>query len=160
MTSWVCDITLFATVFLTDWMNLGTSSPYADSAIILLSSSSYEDALAGCEDLSEELWSPGNAGASIQTSLDYLVYEGTATKDSQFWIASTDNGTRAISASGEVLSVSDSLTLPALCTQSAPFASAAKTDNSSDWQVSVRSNNEDLIGSVLSRYSPCCELPN
>ncbi|KAJ4392107.1 hypothetical protein N0V93_005729 [Gnomoniopsis smithogilvyi] len=126
---------------------LGASSPYLDSAVILLSSRSYEDAVAGCEALSEELWSPENARVSIQTNLDYLVYEGKATKDSQFWVASAGNGTRAISASGDLSTVDESLALPALCTQSAPLATAAETDNNtSDWQVSVRSNNEELIG--------------
>lgn len=127
----------------------GASSAYRDSAVILLSSSSYEDAAAGCEALSEKLWSPENTSASIQTSLDYLVYQGKATKDSQFWVAPARNVTRAISASGQVLTVHGNLSLPVLCTQSAPLATAAETDNnSSEWQVSVRSNNEELVGSV------------
>lgn len=147
---------------LTDHITLmtGASSPYIDSAVILLSGSSYEDAVAGCEALSEELWSPEVSSASIQTSLDYLVYEGKATKDSQFWVAPVGNGTRAISASGQVSTVPGTLTLPVLCTQSAPLATAAETDNnSSEWQVSVHSNNEDLIGLVQTRKNLCTSRP-
>ncbi|CAN8096730.1 unnamed protein product [Discula destructiva] len=125
----------------------GANSPQLDSAVILLSSSSsYEDALAGCASLSETLWSPENAKTSIQTNLDYLVYEGKATNDSQFWVASSGNGTRAISATGEISSVHESACLPALCTQSAPLASAAQTDTSPAWQISVHANNEELVG--------------
>lgn len=141
---------------LTDNEMPGASSPYIDSAVILLGSSLYEDAVAGCEALSERLWSPGNTSVSIQTSLDYLVYEGKATKDSQFWVASAGNDVRAISASGQVSTVSGNLTLAALCTQSAPLATAAATDNNfSEWQISVRSNNEDLVGLVINRRAPC-----
>lgn len=131
---------------------LGTSSPYIDSAVILLNTSgSYEEAVAGCEALSEELWSPTNSTVSIQSSLDYLVYEGRAAAQSLFWVASTQGGTRqTISASGQVSAANASQGLPALCTQSAPLATSSKTDNGSAWQVSVRSNNEDLVGWVAS----------
>lgn len=107
--------------------------------------------MAGCEALSEGLWSPERATASIQSSLDYLVYEGKATKDARFWVAPQGNDTRAISASGQVAAVEPglaSLRLPALCTQSAPLATKSKTSNDSAWQVSVHSNNEDLVGWV------------
>lgn len=127
----------------------GANSPNIDSAVILLSSNSpYEDAVAGCKALGEELWSPENAPASIQSNLDYLVYEGKATKQSNFWVAAQGRTTRAISASGEVSSVSSSLTLPALCTQSAPLANLSTVGTESEWQVSVHSNNEELVGSV------------
>lgn len=114
--------------------------------MILISSGSYHDAAAGCEALSEKLWSPETAGASIQTSLDYLVYEGKATKDSQFWVAPSENATQVMSASGEQSSVHGNASLPALCTQTAPLASAAQTDNSSTWHISVRSNSDELVG--------------
>lgn len=124
----------------------GANSPTADSGVILLKSRSYPDAVSGCHALSEELWSPGQGTASIQRNLDYLVYEGKANDDTQFWIASSDNSTRAVSASGKVSTVSPGLELPALCTQSAPFANASYTDTSTKWQVSVQTNNEDLVG--------------
>lgn len=118
------------------------------SAVVLLDSTSYDDAVAGCESLSEELWSPENATTSIQANLDYLVYEGTATKHSQFWVAANGSSTRAISAAGHVAAVNSSLTLPALCTQSAPLANNTNHDTSAGWRVSVSSNNEELVGSV------------
>lgn len=116
--------------------------------MILLSSTSYESAVAGCEALGEELWSPENATASIQSSLDYLVYEGKANETSQFWVARSSNSTYAISASGVVSAVNTSLALAALCTQSAPLATVSETSTSSEWQISVHSNNEDLVGLV------------
>lgn len=126
----------------------GASSPYINSAVILLSNGTYEDAVASCEALSETLWSPEDALASIQTSLDYLVYQGKASQDTRFWVASLGNGTRAISTSGAAVAVRNDAILPALCTQSAPLASAAQTDASPAWQISVRSNHEDLVGLV------------
>ncbi|ROW12754.1 hypothetical protein VMCG_00083 [Cytospora schulzeri] len=124
----------------------GANSPTADSGVILLSSRSYPDAASGCHALSEELWSPGQETASIQRSLDYLVYEGKADDNTHFWIASHGKLTRAMSVSGAVSTVPPGWKLPALCTQSAPFANASYTDNSTKWQVSVHSNNEDLVG--------------
>lgn len=102
--------------------------------------------MAGCEALSEKLWSPESAAASIQSSLDYLVYEGKATNSSQFWVAAQGQHTRAISASGRVATVDSGHSLPALCTQSAPLANKSKTSNDSEWQVSVHANNEHLVG--------------
>lgn len=117
---------------------------------MLDSSTPYDDAVAGCEALSEELWSPEDATTSIQANLDYLVYEGKATKQSQFWVAANGgSSTRAISATGHVSTVDSSLTLPALCTQSAPLSSKSKYDTSADWRVTVHSNHEGLIGSVI-----------
>lgn len=129
----------------------GASSPLIDSAVILLGpSSTYDDAVAGCEALNEALWSPASAATSIQSSLDYLVFEGKAAADSLFWVAPETGSPRAISASGQVSAVDAGLSLPALCTQSAPLATSSRTDNSSEWEVSVRSNNEDLVGWVAS----------
>lgn len=127
--------------------------------ILLGTSSSHEDAAAACEALGEELWSPANATASIQSGLDYLVLEGRATARSQFWVASGGGGRRAISASGQVSAVDADLRLPALCTQSAPLATSSRTDSGSQWQVSARSNNEDLIGWVTTSLATvwgCC----
>ncbi|KAI3399391.1 hypothetical protein diail_7118 [Diaporthe ilicicola] len=124
----------------------GASSPTADSGVIVLSPRTYQDAVSGCQALSEELWSPALGTASIQANLDYLVYEGRAEKDSRFWIAAQNNQTRALSASGNVTTVESGQKLSVLCTQSAPFANSSSTDTSAKWQVSVHSNNEDLVG--------------
>lgn len=127
----------------------GSESPKVNSAVILLDSTSYDDAVAGCGALGEELWSPETATTSIQSNLNYLVYEGQATEQSMFWVAPNASSARAISAIGHVSPVNaTSLTLPALCTQSAPLANSSIVDTSAKWQVSVRSNNEDLVGSV------------
>ncbi|KAJ0116365.1 crystal protein [Diaporthe amygdali] len=124
----------------------GASSPTADSGVIVLSPRAYQDAVSGCQELSEELWSPALGTANIQANLDYFVYEGKAQKNSSFWIAAQSNQTRALSASGQVTAVDPSQKLNVLCTQTAPFANSSSTDTSAEWQVSVHSNNEDLIG--------------
>lgn len=124
----------------------GASSPTADSGVIVLSPRSYQDAVLGCQALSEDLWSPELGTASIQTNLDYLVYEGKAEEDSSFWIAAQSNRTRALSASGNVTTAEPGQELSVLCTQSAPFANSTSTDTRAKWQVSVQSNNEELVG--------------
>ncbi|PSR94379.1 Alpha/Beta hydrolase protein [Coniella lustricola] len=147
----------------------GTKSPYIDSAVILLSSSSYQDAIAGCKAIGEQLWSPDDVDnsekktsatspaltLSIQSSLNYLVYRGQADQNSRFWVApsidSSSSGTlRTVSASGHVSEVHSSsangLTLATLCTQSAPLTTSSNTSTAERWQVSVHSNNEDLVG--------------
>ncbi|KAG6365502.1 hypothetical protein INS49_007113 [Diaporthe citri] len=122
------------------------SSPTADSGVIVLSPRSYQDAVSGCQALSENLWSPELGTASIQPNLDYLVYEGRAEKDTSFWIAAQSNQTRALSTSGNVTTAEPGQELSVLCTQSAPFANSTSTDTSEKWQVSVQSNNEELVG--------------
>lgn len=72
-------------------------------------------------------------------------------KDSSFWIAAESNQTRALSASGNVTTAEPGQELSVLCTQSAPFANSTSTDTSEKWQVSVQSNNEELVGSVQAR---------
>lgn len=105
----------------------------------------------GCQALNEDLWSPELGTASIQPNLDYLVYDGRAEKDSNFWIASHSNQTRVLSASGNLSTVEPGQELSVLCTQSAPFANSTSTDTSAGWQVSVQSNNEEHVGSVHTR---------
>lgn len=124
----------------------GINSPTADSGVILLSERSYTDAVSGCHALSEDLWSPDQGTENIQQNLDYLVYEGNASNDTQFWIASQGNLTRAVSVSGSVSTVEPGIELPVLCTQSAPFVNTSYTDNSTEWQISVYSNSEELVG--------------
>lgn len=126
----------------------GANSPTADSGVILLSSRSYSDAVKTCHGLNEDLWSPGQDTESTQRILDYLLYEGEADVSTQFWVAPQDNSTRALSVSGNVSTVQPGLELPALCTQSAPFANATHTDTSKKWQVSVHSNNDEIVGYV------------
>lgn len=116
--------------------------------MIVLSPRTYQDAVSGCQALNEDLWSPELGTSSIQPNLDYLVYEGRVEKDSSFWIAAQGNQTRAFTASGNVTAAESGQKLSVLCTQSAPFANSTSTDTSTKWQVSVQSNNEELVGSV------------
>lgn len=125
---------------------LGPNSSSADSGVILLSPRSRSDAVAGCQEIGEQLWSEGLDTASIQPNLDYLVYQGQVSNDTQFWVASKGNGTSAFDVAGQVSSVDSDSLLPALCTQSAPFSNSTYANTSSEWQVTVHSNNEDLVG--------------
>ncbi|KAJ9154756.1 Carboxylic ester hydrolase [Pleurostoma richardsiae] len=124
----------------------GPSSPAADSGIILLGRQVFSDAAAACGALGEQLWSPELKTASIQSIVDYLIYQKKADKSSLFWIGSKGKETRAVSVKGQVSFVNPSLRLPILCTQSAPFSNETYADTSSKWQVQVHSNNEDLTG--------------
>lgn len=115
--------------------------------MILLSRRSRSDAAAACQALGEQLWSPELKTASIQPNLDYLKYQGKIGDSTLLWIGSANNESRAIGASGKVTDVDAGLRLPALCTQTAPFATASSQPNTdAQYQVSVHSNNEDYTG--------------
>ncbi|KAH8909858.1 cholinesterase-like protein [Coniochaeta sp. PMI_546] len=125
----------------------GASSPSASSAVILLSRRAQGDAAAACQGLGEQLWSPELKTASIQANLDYLKYQGKIGDSTLLWIGSSNNESRAISASGKITDVDAGLRLPALCTQTAPFATGSSQPNTNtQYQVSVHSNNEDYTG--------------
>ncbi|KAH8879885.1 alpha/beta-hydrolase [Thozetella sp. PMI_491] len=124
----------------------GASSPSASSGVILLDRRVYDDAVSGCHALGEQLWAPELETASIQRSLDYLVYQEIIDKNSPLWIAGQANQSRTISPSGSIYSANPALRLPALCTQTAPFSSQEVQDTSRQWRVTVRANGEDLTG--------------
>lgn len=124
----------------------GESSALSSSGVILLGHRSYEDAVSGCNALGEQLWSPELETASIQSDLDYLVYEGKVDNSSLFWIASLDGKTRAVGVSGDVVVVDPENDLSVLCTQSAPFSNTTWQDPDQRWQVTVHSNNEYYTG--------------
>ena len=114
--------------------------------MILLSPRSYQDAVSGCQALGEQLWAPELKTASIQRNLNYLVYEGTANATSRFWIAALGDSSRVLDVLGVVTASPQGTQLPALCTQTAPYSTNANMDTTEKWQVSVRANNEDLVG--------------
>ncbi|KAK3374995.1 Alpha/Beta hydrolase protein [Podospora didyma] len=126
----------------------GSASPHSTSGLILLGRRSYDDAVAGCQALGENLWSPELNTASIQPNLDYLEFQGRYNASTAFWIASqSSNGTRTIDLSGIVSSpVQSTLRLPALCTQTAPYSKQGSVDTSTKWQVAVDANNQTLTG--------------
>jgi hypothetical protein len=96
--------------------------------------------------LGEQLWAPELKAASIQSNLDYLVYQGKAERQTMFWIASDGSHDRVIDAAGYVSYVSAKLRLLALCTQSAPYSNKSYMDTDEKWQISVHSNSQDIIG--------------
>jgi hypothetical protein len=125
--------------------HIGSSSPKANSAVLLLSGPQpLQAASASCAALGEQLWSPDMKTTSIQSSLDYIVYEKLAAAGSDFWIA----GGKSITAKGAIGTGKSDGKLPVLCTQSAPFSNDSVEDTSEKWQVMVHSNNEDLVGYV------------
>jgi len=97
--------------------------------------------------LGEQLWYPELQTASIQANLDYLKYQGKVDNSSLMWVGSSNNLSRAISATGKVMDADAGLRLPVLCTQTAPFAtSASQPKNNTQYQVTVHSNNQDYTG--------------
>ncbi|KAK3379349.1 Alpha/Beta hydrolase protein [Lasiosphaeria ovina] len=124
----------------------GSNSPYSTSGVIVLGRRSYDDAVAGCQALGEQLWSPELNTASIQSNLDYLKFQGKTNGSATFWIAAQGNATRGISLSGAVSPASSTLQLPALCSQTAPYSTGGSQDTSSQWRVTVDANNQTLTG--------------
>ncbi|PMD26025.1 alpha/beta-hydrolase [Hyaloscypha hepaticicola] len=139
---------------------LGSESPSADSDVILLSPRSRIYAASACAALGEQLWSPELKTSSIQPNLDYLTSGGQFSADQQYWIASTRNTSRAIDGHGNIANTSTTLSaylqLPILCTQSAPFSNSTYQNTSSQWQVTVYSNNEYITGRSI--CSPADEI--
>jgi hypothetical protein len=127
----------------------GPSSPYASSAVIVLSSpQTYASASTSCEALNEQLWSPSGNTSIIQPDLDYLKYEGLITGSSRLWIAAKQgcNSPRTIDGNGRVTGGDPNTKLPALCTQTASFSTPTSANTSTPWQISVASNNETYVG--------------
>lgn len=123
--------------------------------MIILGRQTQADAAAACQALGEQLWSPELNTASIQANLNYLKYQGKIDGCTLLWIGSSNNASWAIDGDGKVTEVDAGLRLPVLCTQTAPFANASSQPNTStQYQVSVHSNNEDYTGYVPSSIRP------
>ncbi|CAK7232949.1 hypothetical protein SCUCBS95973_008430 [Sporothrix curviconia] len=135
----------------------GTSNK---SALILLGPRTYAAAVADCEALGEQLWGAANSSTaatveSIQPLLNYLVYLNQSSATSRFWIsgsgdASTSGSSasssswRTIDAGGSIATFNSTktdtvdMTLPAFCTQTAPYSNHSSASNSPRWSVPVR----------------------
>ncbi|KAI2630640.1 alpha/beta-hydrolase [Hypoxylon sp. NC1633] len=124
----------------------GVKSPLSNSGVLLLEESSLEHAGKACEAVGEQLWSPGSGTQSIQNVLNYMKHLGSGLGPSQFWIAPQGKSSRAVKTDGGVSLIKSAVKLPVLCTQTAPFSYETSQDKSERWQVTVKSNNENLIG--------------
>ncbi|KAK4443943.1 Alpha/Beta hydrolase protein, partial [Podospora aff. communis PSN243] len=124
----------------------GKSSPLANSGLILLSPTSYEDALAGCIALGEQLWSPSSNLSLVQPNLDYLLFQGKINATARFWVQGINAGFTAIDSTGKAGQADPASLLPALCTQTAPYSSKGVQDTSEKWRVEVKANNQTLTG--------------
>ncbi|CAG8982044.1 hypothetical protein HYALB_00013835 [Hymenoscyphus albidus] len=127
----------------------GPEGSSANSAVILVTARSQESAASLCAELGESLWAPESNVSSIQATLDYLTFHGKYPSDQLYWVASSDTAARAIDRQGyisDTTTFSPESLLPALCTQSAPFANLTSQDTSAKWQVTVHSNNEYITG--------------
>ncbi|KAF6839721.1 putative carboxylesterase from carbohydrate esterase family gh10 [Colletotrichum plurivorum] len=123
---------------------LDAKSPSANfSALFLGETLSLEEANATCRDLGEQLWSPdSNSTQRLLAILDYQEKNVSA-----IWVAAKDDSRpRAISSTGEESFPDDFKSLPALCTHSAPFSNGVAQDSSRRWQVTIHSNNDDILG--------------
>ena len=124
-------------------LGIGPSSPSGNSGVIVLSEKrTGKDAADACATLGEQLWSPELNTSSIQSNLNYLVYQKKIDPDNAFWIG----GGRSISGRGVVAPEKGEVPLPVLCTQSAPFSTDSVKDTSEKWRISVQANNENLVG--------------
>ena len=99
-----------------------------------------------CEDLGESLWDSNTGFDRIQSQLEYMVLQNTYGPQQRFWVSSTQCAPLSIDSKGSVKEADADQDLPALCTQSAPFSTVNVTDTSPKWQVSVRSNDEQITG--------------
>ncbi|KAI0118712.1 cholinesterase [Nemania sp. FL0031] len=124
----------------------GTGSPLTDSGLLVLDARSFAEASKSCQVLGEQLWSPKSGLSNIQKSLDYLKYSKNHAESSKFWVGPESLYGQIIDFNGHVSRASETLTLPVLCTQSAPFSNETSQDRDERWQVTIHSNNEYLTG--------------
>ncbi|KAH7313420.1 crystal protein [Stachybotrys elegans] len=116
------------------------------SALYLSRKHSFEEAVASCRALGEELWKPALGAASIDAAVTQITTKGLFEKSPEIWVAPESRAPQALSASGEVVEAEASAELPVLCTQTAPFSDPSFQDTAEEWQTIVSSNNEELVG--------------
>jgi hypothetical protein len=117
--------------------------------LLLSSAHSFKDASAACEALGEKLFNPlSSLVDEVQQSLNFLIFSGKFEAGQQFWIASEGSNQRAINTHGgfSLGNGVSRLSLPVLCTQTAPFSDIGFQNTSSQWQISLESNNQILTG--------------
>jgi hypothetical protein len=71
---------------------------------------------------------------------------GHALNYTSFWVASSDGPCAVTDIYGNVKLSDCGLILPALCTQSAPFANSTYMDTSLKYQVTVNTGNQAVTG--------------
>ncbi|CZR56820.1 uncharacterized protein PAC_06709 [Phialocephala subalpina] len=71
--------------------------------VLLLGFLTLDDAIAACQALWEQLWSP-SPDADIPPNLDYLSYQGKCTDTQKYWIASNASRTQTINGHGNTQS--------------------------------------------------------
>ncbi|KAJ5774340.1 hypothetical protein N7457_009236 [Penicillium paradoxum] len=125
---------------------LETESPFSGSGIIALDARPWQEATQSCQSVGEGLWGIGSSYENIQSDLEYLVLQGKYTRGQRFWVASDHRKLSTIDTNGQIYNASAYEKLPVLCTQSAPYSNITFQDTSSQWQVTVHSNNEYLTG--------------
>jgi hypothetical protein len=86
--------------------------------------------------------------SSVQPNLSYLSYQEKYPINQLYLIAPFAAEPQAISSKGDVTSISSSLQLPVLCTQTAPFSNFTFRDTSEKLKVIVPTNNEPVTGQV------------
>ena len=111
---------------------------------LLLTSRSNRNAQAACGSLHESLLSADSTGftTDISSLLQYEVFQGHFPVGQLFWISSSNRLCRAINPSGRIQTVSCGLSLPVLCSQSAPVEAAPAAAN----EITVKSNGLTLTG--------------
>ncbi|KAF7719870.1 Carboxylic ester hydrolase [Penicillium ucsense] len=122
------------------------ASPFAGSGVLVLDPMPLHRARRSCEDLGESLWDSSMGSDRIQTQLDYLLSQKTYHQGQRFWVSSTDCAPLSINSAGEVAEAEADERLPVLCTQTAPYSTLKYNDTAPKWQVSVRSNDEQITG--------------
>ncbi|WVF70060.1 hypothetical protein IAT40_004847 [Kwoniella sp. CBS 6097] len=108
----------------------GNVSARDESILVLNDGLSYDAAGAACKSLGEALWTPSQA--------DFLPYLAQSGRGGQYWTA---NGCAHLTSSQipETTAQCDKQQyLPALCTNSAPYSTQEKQDNSTYWQVKIQ----------------------
>lgn len=95
-----------------------------------------------CAALSESLWTPP-AEKSDQEFLNYLAFEG---KRGPYWIADGRSSCGEVTGNGISVIEHCQPFLPALCTQSAPLSNMTYQDNSTEWQTTVMTGEQEITG--------------
>ncbi|ORX38959.1 hypothetical protein BD324DRAFT_300541 [Kockovaella imperatae] len=114
----------------------GNSSWRDESLLVLSKGMTAGDASEACERYGEKLWC-----ARYADFLPYLEYEG---RGGLYWAKGMCVN---ITADGlQDATCTSSQQLPALCTNSAPLSSATMQNNSTYWQVQVKTNDQHITG--------------
>ncbi|WVQ97821.1 hypothetical protein IAU59_004936 [Kwoniella sp. CBS 9459] len=109
----------------------GNSSARDESVLVLSDGLSYDSACAACKSLGEMLWTPSQA--------DFLPYLAHTGRDGQYWTANDCANLTSSPIPGATGHCDKQQRLPAICTNSAPYSTSIKQDNSTYWQVRLQS---------------------